>query len=79
MTAPKRPRGIGDADWETFLRDNERTEEALRTKVCPNCGGLITRKGVDKRQAGSSDQPGVWVNYICVRRCGWFMDRKETN
>lgn len=79
MNKPIRPRGISDKDWNQFLADHEKLEEAFKKKVCPKCGGAMLRIGPDVRQAGPSAQPGVWVKYQCARKCGWFMDRKEAN
>lgn len=78
MTRPIRPRGIGDADWAQFLQDHEKSERALLTHRCPRCGAKILRKPTQGRGDRSS-QPGTWVTYTCFKKCGWFMDRKETN
>jgi len=76
--AYERPEGVTDAEWKEFLQKIDTYEEALRKRVCPDCGSALTKQ-LDPQQAGDSDAQGLWYNYRCTSRCGFFMDQREAN
>lgn len=71
----ERPEGVTDAEWERFNRDVARVEEALSTRICPDCRHPLAKKLDPKQDAG-----GVWFLYRCVNRlCNFRVDRCEYN
>ncbi len=73
--AYERPEGVTEKEWQMFLDDIQRHDEALQKLVCPDCGGPLTKK-LDPRQGGATIVVGTWFNYRCVG-CKFFMDQCE--
>lgn len=66
--------GMAEKDVDEFYAWDAKMNDFIERRVCPTCGGALSRK-VDDRQAGESIGEGLWVNYRCP--CGFMMDRKE--
>lgn len=68
--------GATEAEVEEAIDLMRAEKKKIDALVCPECGAALTR-AEDPRQAGMTKVPGKWFNYRCVKRCGWFADRKE--
>lgn len=66
--------GLTPQQAEEFQDHSDRLDDQLNRRVCPTCGGALSRK-LDGRQTGVRARGTVWFNYRCS--CGYMCDRAE--